>query len=153
MLDIDFSKLQFSAIVTSNDLQGARDHIVSPILALAADLGYCSQDQFALRLGLEEALSNAFRHGNKCCTKKKIKARWAVDDRQVVIFVSDDGPGFTPGSVPDPRKDENLEKPSGRGLMLMKAYMTEIRYNEQGNEVCLIKLRKSRSTKTPNQGS
>ncbi len=153
MLDIDFSKLQFSSIETKNDLQSARDQIVVPILARAAGLGYCSQDQFALRLGLEEALSNAYRHGNKCSSDKRIKVRWALDPQHVVVFVSDEGPGFTPTQVPDPRDDENLEKPSGRGLMLMKAYMTEIRYNKRGNEVCLIKLRKNRAAKTPNQGS
>ncbi len=144
--------MQFCSTATKNDLHVARAEIVNPILAQAAGLGYCSQDQFAIRLGLEEALSNAYRHGNKCSPEKHIRARWAVDNQCIIIYVTDDGPGFNPGQVPDPREDENLEKPSGRGLMLMKAYMTEIRYNARGNEVCLIKLRKNRSTKTPTQG-
>ncbi|HOF18390.1 MAG TPA: ATP-binding protein [Phycisphaerae bacterium] len=51
----------------------------------------------------------------------------------------DEGTGFDPTRVPDPTADENLEKPSGRGLMLMRAYMDEVRYNDRGNQVFLMK--------------
>jgi serine/threonine-protein kinase RsbW len=147
MMDIDLSKLEFCTVVIKNDLQSARDQIVKPILAKTAGLGYCNQDQFAIRLGLEEAIANAFKHGNKCEPNRKICARWAADPNFVVIYVSDDGEGFNPKVVPDPRREENLEKPSGRGLMLMKVYMTELHYNERGNEVCMIKIRKPRNPK------
>jgi serine/threonine-protein kinase RsbW len=147
MVDIDFSKLDFCSIEIRNDLQLAREQIVRPILARIADLGYCSQDQFAIRLALEEAISNAYRHGNKCEPDRSITARWAIDNTCAVIYVSDGGSGFNPACVPDPRSAENREKPSGRGIMLMKAYMTEMHFNKQGNELCLIKIRKAKPPK------
>jgi len=148
MANIDLSKLVFCSVVIKNDLQSARDQIVKPILSKISELGYSSQDQFAIRLGLEEAIANAFKHGNKCQPQRSIGARWSVDPNLVVIYVSDEGEGFNPAGVPDPRRAENLEKPSGRGLMLMKSYMTEMYYNERGNEVCMIKIRKNPKSKT-----
>jgi serine/threonine-protein kinase RsbW len=145
MVKIDLSKLKFDSIVIKNDLQLARDQVVKPILDQVEMLGYSSQDQFALRLGLEEAMCNAYHHGNKGDPCKTISARWAVNDHCIVIFVKDDGEGFVPQNVPDPRLAENLEKPCGRGVMLMRAYMTELHFNESGNEVCMIKLRDTES--------
>jgi serine/threonine-protein kinase RsbW len=147
MLDIDFSKFDFHSIGIRNDLDIARNQIVQPILMEASCHGYSSQDRFALRLGLEEAICNAYRHGNKRDPQKTIHARWVVNEECAIIFITDEGEGFHPDNIPDPRAEENLEKPSGRGVMLMKAYMNEIRYNPQGNEVCLIKLRKVRPRK------
>ena len=56
----------------------------------------------------------------------------------VRISVEDQGPGFDHGTIPDPTLDENLEVPSGRGLMLIKAYMTEVRHNPAGNRLEMI---------------
>jgi serine/threonine-protein kinase RsbW len=56
----------------------------------------------------------------------------------VFVAVEDEGEGFDPGSVPDPTDDANIEIPSGRGLMLMGAYMSEIRYVPPGNRVEMI---------------
>lgn len=142
MVDIDFRKMHFTKVVICNDLTAAREQAVKPILSEAARHRYCGQDQFALRLGLEEAISNAYRHGNACDPDKKIHVRWAVNADSVVICVTDEGCGFDPLTVPDPRTPENREKPCGRGLLLMKAYLTDIRFNGRGNEVCMIKKRK-----------
>jgi serine/threonine-protein kinase RsbW len=147
MPDIDLSKLEFASIVIKNDLQSARERIVQPILDQVADLGYCKDDRFALRLGLEEAIANAFKHGNKCEPHRSICARWAACPECIVIYVTDEGVGFDPRQVPDPRCTENLEKPCGRGLFLMKSYMTELRFNDRGNEVCLIKVRKNKGSR------
>ena len=55
------------------------------------------------------------------------------------IQIADQGGGFDPGALPDPTSDENLEKPCGRGVMLMRAYMDEIQYNPRGNSVRMVK--------------
>jgi len=141
MTDVDFENLRFEKVVICNDLTGARQRVVLPILSQAARHGYCGQDQFALRLGLEEALSNAYRHGNARDPSKQIRVRWVINDEAAVICVSDEGNGFDPSRIDDPRKPENREKPSGRGVMLIKAYMTDVRF--RGNEVRMIKKRKS----------
>ena len=56
------------------------------------------------------------------------------------IQVEDEGPGFDPGDVPDCTLEENLEKPSGRGLELMRNYMTQMEYNASGNRLVMEKV-------------
>lgn len=94
---------------------------------------------FAVKLALEESLNNAIKHGNGYDPSKKIRVEFDVDSRRVAITVTDEGGGFDPASIPDPRTDENLEKPSGRGIMLIKAYMDDVRFNERGNQVHMVK--------------
>jgi len=98
--------------------------------------GYAKAARFAVRLAVQEAIANAFHHGHeKVPPTLPIDIAYRVSGQQVVISVKDQGPGFTPSDVPDPTLDENLEVPSGRGLMLIRAYMTDVRFNETGNMV------------------
>jgi len=141
MRRIDLEKLSFRMAEVPNDLGEARCRIEEPILADIRALGYSPEDEFAIRLALEEAVSNAYKHGNKGDPNKRIRARWAATPEVTVIYVSDDGGGFDPQTVPDPRTDENVQRPCGRGIMLMRAYMTQVQYSQRGNEVCLIRIR------------
>lgn len=95
---------------------------------------------FAIKLALEEAITNAIKHGNRNDPSKTVRLRFRVTPDEAVIWIGDDGAGFDPTMVPDPTLDENLNKPSGRGLMLMRAYMDEISFNESGTEVRMVKL-------------
>lgn len=97
-------------------------------------------DLFAVKLALEEALVNAIRHGNRSDPQKNVTIRYHISRTVVAIGVRDEGEGFHPDELPDPTLDENLEKPHGRGVMLMKAYMTRVCYNDRGNEVWMLKL-------------
>ena len=90
---------------------------------------------FAIRLALEEALVNGFRHGNKGNPDKRVTVKCAIDDAGIELEVIDEGEGFDPSSVPDPTADENIEIPSGRGIMLMRAYMTAVEYLPPGNRL------------------
>lgn len=91
---------------------------------------------FAIRLSLHEAIANAFGHGHKNLPATvPVKVSYAVSDKKVTLAVQDQGPGFDPHRVPDPTLDENLEVPSGRGLMLMRAYMTRVEYNANGTRL------------------
>ncbi len=102
----------------------------------AGDLGYSRGAQFALRLAMEEAIVNAFRHGHRGLPETTpVEIEFSIDAERVRVAVQDQGPGFAPECVPDPTLDENLEAPSGRGLVLMRAYMTRIWHNEAGNRV------------------
>ena len=100
---------------------------------------YSEASIFAIKLALEEGLANAIRHGNRFDPAKKVQVVFEVDDNRAIITITDQGPGFDPRVVPDPTTDENLEKPNGRGIMLMRAYMDEIRFNAQGNQVRIVK--------------
>ena len=89
-------------------------------------------------LALEEALVNGFRHGNKGQPDKHVTVQCAVDDAGIDLEVIDQGEGFDPTSVPDPTADENIEIPSGRGIMLMRAYMTTVEYLPPGNRLRIV---------------
>ena len=94
---------------------------------------------FAIKLALEEALNNAVKHGNKFDAEKTVGMTWRVDAAEVAVTITDQGEGFKPDRLPDPTADENIEKPTGRGVMLMRAFMDEVRFNERGNQVTMVK--------------
>jgi serine/threonine-protein kinase RsbW len=111
------------------------------ILRQLEDLQFGEHDLFGVRLALEEALVNAIKHGNRLDPAKNVRVQWCVDHERVVIEIEDEGEGFDPGDVPDPTADENLERPCGRGIHLMRAFMTSIEYYDRGNRVVLIKAK------------
>lgn len=123
-----------------------------------------------IRMGvaLREALTNAIQHGNLEVSSELrddddapyyalIRERLSLPpyrDRRVfvetkhspsetVFVVRDEGHGFDRHQVADPIETENLSKPSGRGLLLIRTFMDEVRYNSQGNEITMIKSRAS----------
>jgi serine/threonine-protein kinase RsbW len=102
-------------------------------------LGYDANSLFAIKLALEEAIINAIKHGNKLDPKKHVRVQAKVTPRQTEIVVEDEGPGFKRTSVPDPTADENLCKCSGRGILLMEAYMNRVQWTNGGRRVKLVK--------------
>lgn len=111
------------------------------IIALVESVPFGDRDVFGIRLAIEEALVNAIKHGNQMDTSKKVRVACRVTSESVRIEIEDQGDGFDFTDVPDPTADENLERPCGRGLMLMRAFMTSIEYNDKGNRVVLVKDR------------
>lgn len=105
--------------------------------------GFDDQAQFAIRLALDEALANAIHHGNADDPAKRVVIHYHVDEKKCEIRVQDEGAGFDPQRVPDPTQPENLSRPNGRGVMLMRAYMNDVEFSQAGNEVTLVKRRSS----------
>lgn len=115
------------------------DEVIEAVLARARDAGFEDGALFAVRLALEEAVTNAFEHGHETVgPDEPVTLEYRVGPDAVDVAVEDRGPGFDPDALPDPTTEENLAKPSGRGVMLMRAYMTEVRFNSRGNRVRLI---------------
>ena len=114
--------------------------LLDAVASALASLRYPARDVFCVRLALEEALANALKHGHGYDPSKTVRVRCEATSEQVVVEVEDEGPGFDPAGVPDPREPENLERPCGRGLLLMRHYL-EVDYNERGNAVTLRKCR------------
>ena len=104
---------------------------------------YSEAEVFGVRLALEEALVNAVKHGNRNDPTKWVWASWHVGPRRVLVEIEDDGDGFEPRAVPDPCAPENLERCCGRGMLLIRTYMSWVRYNSRGNRVTMIKRRAS----------
>jgi serine/threonine-protein kinase RsbW len=113
------------------------------ILKAVEAYGYDHHSIFGVKLALEEALTNAIKHGNKLDSKKKVRVTARVSPRRLVVTVEDEGPGFNRNGVPNPLLDENLEKCSGRGILLIESYMDEVEYSNNGRCLRMIKLKES----------
>ena len=103
--------------------------------------GFCDDNVFAIHLALEECIINAVKHGNGLDANKRVEIEWEITESLFDITVSDEGNGFKPSALPDPRCDENLEKSGGRGVLLMRSYMDVVEYNDKGNRVHMVKYR------------
>jgi len=119
--------------------------VCSKILSDLQSNCFSQDDIFAVHLALEEAFINAIRHGNKMDPTKKVKVDYLVGSDKVEVSLTDQGEGFKPGSVPDPRLGENLYKPEGRGLFLINSYMDEVTFNECGNRVHMVRFKEKPS--------
>ena len=109
------------------------------ILDAAKVHGFAGESLFALQIALEEALINAVKHGNQLDPRKKIHVEARVNDRRAEIIIEDEGPGFDRSAVPDPTVDDNLHKCSGRGILLIEAYMNEVKWERGGRRLRMIR--------------
>jgi serine/threonine-protein kinase RsbW len=127
-------------LVIPSDLAEAR-RVQGEIEQALQSVQFTEKEIFAVRLALEEALVNAIKHGNQMDEAKKVRIAYTVTAERFDITIIDEGPGFDPADVPDPTDPENLERPCGRGLMLMRHYMSEVNYHGRGNSVAMSKVR------------
>ncbi|MGQ0627754.1 MAG: ATP-binding protein [Phycisphaerales bacterium] len=113
--------------------RGDVDAVERAILAALERFAYPDASKFAIRLALEEALTNAFQHGHRGLPDSEtLTVTYEITQDEVKVSVHDRGPGFKPDAVPDPTTETNLELPSGRGLMLMRAFMTNVEHDLGG---------------------
>ena len=104
---------------------------------LQSELGFDDEFYARLMLTVSEAATNGIVHGNQLDPAKKVELV-AVCDGSVLTFSSkDQGDGFEPEDVPNPLVEENLLKPSGRGVFLMKEYADEVEYQDNGTKLVL----------------
>src|SRR5437868_7136875 len=127
-------------LTIASDLAEAR-RVQAEIEQALRDGRFTDHDIFAIKLALEEALVNAIKHGNQLDRAKSVRVTYHVCADRFEVQITDEGPGFDPGDVPDPTAPENIERPCGRGLLLMRHYMTEVAYHDQGRAVRMSKLR------------
>lgn len=139
--------------------------LVKHLQGSLAQLGWCDESScMQLGVALSEALQNAFEHGNlevssearrqgmapyqalleERCRKepycrRRIRVVARFDRREASFVIADEGPGFDPSDLPDPRSEQNLERLSGRGVLLMRTFMDEVTFNERGNVVTMVK--------------
>ena len=92
---------------------------------VAAAAGFDEDDQYKIGLAVHEAVMNAFLYGNEQQRERKIRMVFELFPEKLVVHVTDQGNGFKLADVPDPREDENVFGDSGRGVLLMKAFMDE----------------------------
>lgn len=86
-------------------------------------------------VAVTEAVNNAIQHGNKYDPNKKVKINYELEEDTISFTVVDQGAGFDYYNLPDPTAPENLEKPTGRGVFLMKHLADQIIFSENGSMV------------------
>ncbi len=126
-------------VITISSIPSEVTRIEDAILPVLSNKGYGERYIFACKLALEEAVINAIKHGNELDDTKRVIVSFSIDDDRAAISIADEGKGFDPEDVPDPTLDENLIATSGRGIALMRAYMDEVRFNDNGTEITMIK--------------
>jgi serine/threonine-protein kinase RsbW len=94
--------------------------------------------RFRLRVVLSEALSNAILRGNCEDRTKWVEVRAELVPDSIRVYVTDEGPGFDPGAVPEPIRPEQLDEAGGRGLFLIRKLVDAVQFNQQGNSICMI---------------
>lgn len=128
----------------SGDLHPANNRtdintVEEAVLAAVRARAYPEASIFALRLALEEAMVNAFMHGHRGLpATETVHVHFDAMPDEVTITITDKGPGYKPELVADPTLDENIELPSGRGLMLIRNFMSEVRHELDGRRLVMV---------------
>ena len=88
-----------------------------------------------IMIAITEAVNNAIKHGNSFDSSKNISISLTLDESRIKFRIEDEGPGFDYDHLPDPTAPENLEKPGGRGIFLMKHLSDEVEFIDGGRIV------------------
>ena len=124
--------------VIPSDLERGRE-VQEIILRTCREVGFDEDAFFAVKLALDEAVTNAIKHGNKLDPRKQVEIVASITAQRAEIEIRDEGPGFDRSMVPDPTCEENLDKCSGRGLLLIEAYMSSVSWSEDGRSIRMMK--------------
>lgn len=151
------------AYVLDNDL-GLIGPLIENLQSSLPD--WSDRDRLQIGMAIDEALVNAMHHGNlevdsnlrdsdeseyynqirdrKCqepFCQRRVSVQAEFSEQHVCIQISDDGPGFDPSQIDDPTTDDNVQRIGGRGLFLIKAFMSKVVHNGLGNQITMTKLR------------
>ena len=126
--------------VIASDTKAAR-LVLDELLAQLEARQWQQRDIFAVHLATEEALVNAICHGNRSDARKNVRVVCRLNRERIHIEISDEGGGFDPAALPDPTDMDQLHVPCGRGVMLMRAFMSRVEFNARGNAVIMEKDR------------
>jgi serine/threonine-protein kinase RsbW len=111
--------------------------VESMIDKVSEELGLNEDHYGNILIAVTEAVNNAIIHGNKYSDSKKVKVEVKKDVGAIVFTISDEGSGFDYLNLPDPTAPENLEKPDGRGIFLMKNLSDGVAFDSNGSKVSI----------------
>jgi len=120
---------------------GAGHHLLAELNHALKQHNWTDHEIFGIRLSMEEGLANAIRHGNASDHRKEVYVACKLNSRRLLVEITDEGEGFDPKCVPDCTADENLRRESGRGIMLMRNYMSRVEYLGGGHRLVMEKTR------------
>jgi serine/threonine-protein kinase RsbW len=140
------SDLPISRSVVVSSTPAAVTEVYQNIVSDMQAQHFSEEDIFAVHLALEEAFINAVRHGNKMEPSKAVKIDYVTEKDKIEITITDEGSGFDPEVIPDPRYGDNLYKPAGRGMLLIRSFMDVVEYSGRGNSVRMIRYKEKRQS-------
>ncbi len=112
------------------------------VLDVAEEAGFPEEELHKISMAVRETIVNAVVHGNRYNAHKKVHLQVSKAHDGVTVTVADEGNGFDLASLPDPLAEENLLHQSGRGILLIRAFVDEFvmrRLSPRGTEVKLVK--------------
>lgn len=121
--------------------------ILEYLMKRVEKVGVVNPETSNLFVALDEAFVNAVKHGNKFDAQKYVRIIADVSPEEARFTIEDEGDGFNVAEIPDPLDPQNLFKTSGRGVLFIYNIMDEVKYNERGNRLTMVK-RKSENHKS-----
>ncbi len=118
------------------------DSAEEAVLNAAQKLGFDEDELHRIGMSVRECMVNAVVHGNRYNARKKVRLTISYTPERLEVVIADEGEGFDMTSLPDPLADENLMRHSGRGLLLIQAFMDEFQIRKlehKGTEVKMVK--------------
>lgn len=134
---------RFERVIPSKTQDGRQ--VLQELLEQLQQNRWDEHDIFSVHLAMEEALINAIKHGNQHDPTKRISVACALSSTKLRIEIADQGGGFDPDRLPDPTDPEHIVAPSGRGIMLIRTFMSRVEYLDRGSRVIMEKDRSTDS--------
>jgi len=141
MADHESSQAHTLDLTLDSSLESV-DTAEEAVLREAKEAGFDEDDLHKIGISVRECMVNAVVHGNRYNARKKVQLKVSRASGRIAISIADEGEGFDPSAVPDPLASENLLRFSGRGVMLMQAFMDEFQVSPRqprGTEVKMVK--------------
>jgi serine/threonine-protein kinase RsbW len=110
------------------------------VLAMAKRIGFNEDDENAISMAIRESMVNAVAHGNKYNGRKRVLLTIEAQADRLAVTVADEGDGFDESAVADPLAEENLLRQSGRGLLLMRAFMDECQHSKRDPKGTVVRM-------------
>jgi len=120
--------------------------ILDYLMKRVEKVGVVNPETSNLFVALDEAFVNAVKHGNKFDANKLVRITADVSSEEARFTIEDEGDGFNVAEIPDPLDPQNLFKTSGRGVLFIYNIMDEVKYNERGNRLTMVKRKKQPTT-------
>jgi len=115
------------------------DELLDSIMEELNEVGASEEEQFAIRLSLDECFMNARKHGNQFRTEIPVQISYLIDPLKATFKIRDTGSGFDYENLPDPTLDDNVMSETGRGVFITRKFMHDVSFNEIGNEITITR--------------
>ncbi|MDO5553570.1 MAG: SpoIIE family protein phosphatase [Planctomycetia bacterium] len=135
----DETDLCWTRYVAIDTMYGKETPFIEEVTEELRNRQWNDRDIFAVELALNEGIHNAMEHGNMLDASKKVRIGVCISNTAISVSIRDEGEGFVEGQVPDPREEDRVSIPTGRGILLIRGFMTHVWFNEACNEIFMTK--------------